>query len=64
MDPSKTDRLYNLYTSSNIVGVTESERMRWVGIVAGLDEMRNTYKILVSKLQRKVNWMRWKEEQH
>jgi hypothetical protein len=64
MGPSKTDRLYNLYTSSNIVGVSESERMRWVGIVAGLDEMRNTYKILASKLQRKINWMRRMGEQN
>jgi hypothetical protein len=55
MSPSKTDRLYNLYTSSNIVTVIESARKRWVGNVAGLDEIRNTFKILVLKLQRKEN---------
>jgi hypothetical protein len=55
MGPSKMYRLYNLYTSPNIVTVIESAKTRWVGNVAGLDEMRNIYKILVSNLQRKKN---------
>jgi hypothetical protein len=34
------EELHNLYASQNIIGVTESRRMRWVGHVArmGRDE--------------------------
>jgi hypothetical protein len=36
-----------LYTSINIITVIKSRRMRWVGHVACMGEMKNTYKILI-----------------
>jgi hypothetical protein len=38
-----------LYASPNIIRVIKSRRMRWVGHVARMGEMRNVYKILVGK---------------
>jgi hypothetical protein len=35
-----------MYASPNIIGVIKSRRMRWVGHVARIGEMRNTFKIL------------------
>jgi hypothetical protein len=45
------NKFQNLYASQNIIRVTKSRRMRWVGHVAGMDEMRNLYQILVGKHQ-------------
>jgi len=39
----------NLHTSLNIIRVMKSRRMRWVGQVARMGEMRDAYKILVGK---------------
>jgi hypothetical protein len=36
------EHLHNLYTSPNI-SVVESRRMRWVGHVARMGEMKNAY---------------------
>jgi len=38
-----------LLCSPNIIMVIKSRRMRWAGHVACMEEMRNTYKILVRK---------------
>jgi hypothetical protein len=43
------EELYNLYTSPSIVVVTKSRKMRLVGHVAWMGEMRNVYKIFVGK---------------
>jgi hypothetical protein len=41
------DELHNLYCSSNIIKMTKSGRMVWMGPVVHMGEMRNDYKILV-----------------
>jgi hypothetical protein len=43
------EELHNLYTSSNIIRVIKSRRMRWAGHVARAEEKRNEYIILVGK---------------
>jgi hypothetical protein len=43
------EELHNLYGSPNVIRVIKSGRMRWVGHVARLGEMRSVYKILVGK---------------
>jgi hypothetical protein len=45
--------LHNLFSSPNIVRVTNPRRMRWAGHVARMEEMRNACKILVRKPQGK-----------
>jgi len=40
---------HNLCASPNIINVTKSKRMTWVGRVARMGEMRNVYHILVVK---------------
>jgi hypothetical protein len=42
-------RLHNLYTSPNVIRKIKLMRIRWVGQVSRLGEMRNTYKILVGE---------------
>jgi hypothetical protein len=37
------EKLHNLYASPNILRVVKSRRMRWVGHVARMEEMRNVY---------------------
>jgi hypothetical protein len=41
------EELHGLYSSSNIIRVIKSRRMRWAGHTARMGEMRNAYKILV-----------------
>jgi len=41
--------VYNLYASTNIIRVIKSKRIRWVGHVARMGEMKNAYTILVGK---------------
>jgi hypothetical protein len=43
----------SLYTSSKIIRVIKSRRMRWMGHVARMGETTNAYKILVKKPQGK-----------
>jgi hypothetical protein len=43
------DELHNLYSSSNIVRVIKSRRMRWVGHVARMGEGRGVYRVSVGK---------------
>jgi hypothetical protein len=48
------DELLSLYSSSNIVRVIKSRRMRWAGHVARIGEGRGVYRVLV----RSPNWKR------
>jgi hypothetical protein len=43
------DELHNLYSSSNIVRVIKSRRMRWAGHVACMGEGRGVYRVLVGR---------------
>jgi hypothetical protein len=43
------EELYNFYSSPNIIRVIKSRRMRWVGHVEWMGEMRNAYKVLAGK---------------
>jgi hypothetical protein len=47
------EELRNLYVSPNIIRVIKSRRIKWAELVARLKEMRNLYKILVEKSERK-----------
>jgi hypothetical protein len=44
------EELCNFYTSSDIIQVIKSRRMRWVVHVAWIEEIRNASKILVRNL--------------
>jgi hypothetical protein len=50
------DELHGLYSSSDIVRVIKSRRMRWAGHVARMDEGRGVYRVLVGKPERKNRW--------
>jgi hypothetical protein len=41
------EEIHNLYSSSNIIRVIKSRRMRWVGYSACMVEKRNAYRVLV-----------------
>jgi hypothetical protein len=43
------DEIHNLYSSSNIVRVIKSRRMRWAGHVARMGEGRGVYRVLVGR---------------
>jgi hypothetical protein len=43
------EELHNLYASPNVIKVIKSNRMRWMGYVARMGEMRNSYKIFGQK---------------
>jgi hypothetical protein len=45
------DKVHNLYSSQNIKAI--KSRVRWVGYVAYMKAMRNSYKILVGGLEGK-----------
>jgi hypothetical protein len=47
------EELHNLYSSSNIIRMIKSRRMRWAGHVARIGETRNAYRILVGKPEEK-----------
>jgi hypothetical protein len=48
------DEFHNLYSSSNIVRVIKSRRMRWAGYVAQMGEGRGVYRVLVGKSEGKI----------
>jgi hypothetical protein len=47
------EELHNLYSSSSIIGIIKSRRMRWAGHVARIGEKRNAYRLMVGKLEGK-----------
>jgi hypothetical protein len=47
------EKLYNLYSSPNIIRIIKSRRMRWAGLLASMFEKRNAYTVLVGKLKEK-----------
>jgi hypothetical protein len=47
------EALHNLYTSPDIIRMIKSWRMRWVGHVSCMGEIRYAYKILVRKSEGK-----------
>jgi len=47
------EELNNLYSSTNIVRVINSRRMRWTGHVARVGERIGVYKVLAEKLEGK-----------
>jgi hypothetical protein len=47
------EELHNFYSSSNIISVIKSRKMRWAGHIACMEELRNAYKIFVVKLEEK-----------
>jgi hypothetical protein len=53
VDGSRTklhnDELHNLYSSSNIVRVIKSRRLKWTGHVARMGEGRGVYGVLVGR---------------
>jgi hypothetical protein len=47
------EELHNLYPSPNIIRVITSRRIKWVGYLVRMGEIRNAYKDLVGKPDRK-----------
>jgi hypothetical protein len=47
------EELHNLYSSSGIIRMIESRRMRWAGHIARMGAKRNAYRILVGKPESK-----------
>jgi hypothetical protein len=43
------DEIHSLYSSSNIVKVIKSRRMRWAGQAARMGEGRDAYRVLVGR---------------
>jgi hypothetical protein len=48
-DKLHNEGLHNLYSSSSIIRMVNSRRMRWAGHIARMGEKRNPYRILVGK---------------
>ena len=46
----------DLYCSPSFVQEIESRRMRWAGHVAGMEERRDVYRILVGKPEERTTW--------
>ena len=49
----RNEELNDLYSSSNIVRVIKSRRMRWAGHVARMEEGKGVHKVLVGKREGK-----------
>jgi hypothetical protein len=47
------EEIHNLYSSSSIIIITMSRRMRWAGHVARMGEKSNVYRLLVGKAEGK-----------
>jgi hypothetical protein len=44
------EKVHNFYSSSSIIRMTKSRKMRWAGHVGRMDVKRNACRILVGKL--------------
>jgi hypothetical protein len=59
------DKLHDLYSSTNIVRVINSRRMRWAGHGARMGEVRDAYRVLVGRPEGKRPLerprLRWKD---
>ena len=49
MGEENNEKLNDLYSSSNIVRVIKSRRIRWAGHVARMGERRSLYRVLMGK---------------
>jgi len=49
----RNEELNDLYSSSSVIRVIKSRRMRWAGHVALMDERRGVYRVLVGKPEKK-----------
>jgi hypothetical protein len=47
------EELHDLYSSLSIIRIIKARRMRWAGHVARMGEMRNAYRLLVGKPERR-----------
>jgi hypothetical protein len=45
----QNEELHDLYSSSTIIRIIKSSRMRWAGHVMRMGEKRNAYSLLVGK---------------
>ena len=43
----------DMYSSPNIIWVIKSNRMRWAGLVARMEQVRSTCRVLMGKPERK-----------
>jgi hypothetical protein len=50
------EELHNLYSSSSIIRMIKSERMRWTWHVARMGIKRNAYRILVEIQKERDHW--------
>jgi hypothetical protein len=50
------EELHNLYSSPNIIKVIKSRSTRWAEHIESIGEMRNTYKVLMGKLDGNEPW--------
>jgi hypothetical protein len=51
---TNNEELRDLYSSSTIVRVIKSRRMRWAGHVARMGEGRGVYRVFVGKPEKKI----------
>jgi hypothetical protein len=47
------EELHDLYSSSSILRIMKSKRMRWVGNVARIGDKKNAYRLVVGKPEEK-----------
>jgi hypothetical protein len=47
------EEIRDMYSSLSIITIIKSRRMRWAGLVARMGKMRNAYRLLVGKPERK-----------
>jgi hypothetical protein len=50
------EELHTLYSSPSIIRMIMSRGMRWAGHIARMGAMRNAYRILVEKPERRDHW--------
>jgi hypothetical protein len=50
------EELNEMYSSPNIVRVIKSRRMKWMGHVSRMGEVRGVYRFLVGKLRERDHW--------